>query len=289
MTLEVEIFEVGPRDGLQNEQAMIATADKVALIHALIATGLPRVEVASFVSPKWVPQMGDGVDVVRQVDRQGSNLYALVPNQRGLETALTSGVQGYCLFIAASEGFSRANTNVSRDEGLARAIGLLDQIPSGIVKRGYISCVAECPYDGAVDPGVVAQLAKSLWRAGCDEISLGDTLGRATPNQIDQMLKAVCDVVPASILAGHYHDTNGGALENIDVSLDRGLRIFDASIAGLGGCPYAPGAKGNVATEQVFDHLVAKGYSIKGGVDRTGLTKAAKLAQNIVKGADHGV
>ena len=286
MSKTVEIFEVGPRDGLQNEPVFIAAANKIALTEALARTGLPRIECASFVSPKWVPQMADGAAVVAGTTPGLAQLYALAPNARGLQDALQTPVHGICVFIAATEGFSRANTNISLAGAVERVQALITEFKnntSGAVRlRGYISCVTECPYGGAVDPSEVARLAEMLHRAGCDEVSLGDTIGTAHPEQVAKMLDAVVQVLPTDLLAGHYHDTAGRALKNIDVSLDYGLRIFDASIAGLGGCPYATGAKGNVDTEKVYDHLIAQGYDILGTPDRAALADVAQLARKTV-------
>ena len=286
MSKAVEIFEVGPRDGLQNEPAFISSEDKIALTQALAGAGLLRIECASFVSPKWVPQMADAAQVAEGVTPGAAQLYALAPNNRGLRAALATPVGGLCVFIAATEGFSRANTNISLAGAVERVQDVIAtfraEAPKGVRLRGYISCVTECPYDGPVAPSEVAPLAELLHGAGCDEISLGDTIGTAYPEQVARMLEAVVQVVPAEVLAGHYHDTAGRALANIDVSLDYGLRVFDASIAGLGGCPYAPGAKGNVDTELVYDHLVARGYDISGAPDRAGLAQAARLARKIL-------
>ena len=286
MSKAVEIFEVGPRDGLQNEPAFISSEDKIALTQALAGAGLLRIECASFVSPKWVPQMADAAQVAEGVTPGAAQLYALAPNNRGLRAALATRVGGLCVFIAATEGFSRANTNISLAGAVERVQDVIAtfraEAPKGVRLRGYISCVTECPYDGPVAPSEVARLAELLHGAGCDEISLGDTIGTAYPEQVARMLEAVVQVVPAEVLAGHYHDTAGRALANIDVSLDYGLRVFDASIAGLGGCPYAPGAKGNVDTELVYDHLVARGYDISGAPDRAGLEQAARLARKIL-------
>ncbi|MBT4243999.1 MAG: hydroxymethylglutaryl-CoA lyase [Planktomarina temperata] len=286
MSKAVEIFEVGPRDGLQNELAFISSKDKIALTQALAGAGLLRIECASFVSPKWVPQMADAAQVAEGVTPGAAQLYALAPNNRGLRAALATPVGGLCVFIAATEGFSRANTNISLAGAVERVQDVIAtfraEAPKGVRLRGYISCVTECPYDGPVAPSEVARLAELLHGAGCDEISLGDTIGTAYPEQVARMLEAVVQVVPAEALAGHYHDTAGRALANIDVSLDYGLRIFDASIAGLGGCPYAPGAKGNVDTELVYDHLIARGYEISGAPDRNGLAQAARLARKIL-------
>ena len=286
MSKIVEIFEVGPRDGLQNESVFISVADKVALAEGLARAGLPRIECASFVSPKWVPQMADGAKVVAGIMPNVAKLYALAPNKRGLQDALLTPVQGVCMFIAATEGFNRANTNISLAGACERVKALIIEFKHNtsarVALRGYISCVTECPYDGAVDSSEVARLAEMLYIAGCDEVSLGDTIGTAQPEHVGKMLEAVVQVVPTKILAGHYHDTSGHALANIDVSLDYGLRIFDASIAGLGGCPYAPGAKGNVDTEKVYDHLIEKGYDILGNPDRIALANVAQLARKIV-------
>ena len=292
MDQAVEIFEVGPRDGLQNEPAFISSEDKIALTQALAHAGLLRIECASFVSPKWVPQMADAAQVVEGAMPSAAQLYALAPNMRGLRAALGTPVGGLCVFIAATEGFSRANTNISlsgAEERVREVIAAFKtEAPTGVRLRGYISCVTECPYDGPVSPSEVARLAELLHRAGCDEISLGDTIGTAYPEQVARMLEAVVQRVPAEALAGHFHDTAGRALANIDTSLDYGVRIFDASIAGLGGCPYAPGAKGNVDTELVYDHLIARGYAVSGNPDRARLAQAARLARHILGRTEEG-
>lgn len=292
MDQAVEIFEVGPRDGLQNEPAFISSEDKIALTQALAHAGLLRIECASFVSPKWVPQMADAAQVVEGAMPSAAQLYALAPNMRGLRAALGTPVGGLCVFIAATEGFSRANTNISlsgAEERVREVIAAFKtEAPTGVRLRGYISCVTECPYDGLVSPSEVARLAELLHRAGCDEISLGDTIGTAYPEQVARMLEAVVQRVPAEALAGHFHDTAGRALANIDTSLDYGVRIFDASIAGLGGCPYAPGAKGNVDTELVYDHLIARGFAVSGNPDRARLAQAARLARHILGRTEEG-
>lgn len=292
MDQAVEIFEVGPRDGLQNEPAFISSEDKIALTQALARAGLLRIECASFVSPKWVPQMADAAQVVEGAMPSTAQLYALAPNMRGLRAALATPVGGLCVFIAATEGFSRANTNISlsgAEERVREVIAAFKtEAPTGVRLRGYISCVTECPYDGLVSPSEVARLAELLHRAGCDEISLGDTIGTAYPEQVARMLEAVVQRVPAEALAGHFHDTAGRALANIDASLDYGVRIFDASIAGLGGCPYAPGAKGNVDTELVYDHLIARGFAVSGNPDRARLAQAARLARHILGRTEDG-
>jgi len=281
MTEQVEIFEVGPRDGLQNEKRRIPTAQKIALVDCLSVAGFARIEMASFVSPKWVPQMADSGEVLRRIKRaQGVSYAALTPNLRGFEDAMEAGADEVAIFGSASEGFSRANINATIEESLARFAPLMEAANAeGVRVRGYISCVVECPYDGPVAPEQVAQVAARLWSMGCYEISLGDTIGRATPEAVDAMLAAVCEELPANRLAGHYHDTGGRALENIEASLARGLRVFDAAVGGLGGCPYAPGAAGNVASEAVHDRLTALGYET--GLDRAVLDKAAAMVREM--------
>ncbi|HEY9021095.1 MAG: hydroxymethylglutaryl-CoA lyase [Paracoccaceae bacterium] len=275
----VEIFEVGPRDGLQNEKRAIPVADKIALVDCLSGAGFRRIEVASFVSPKWVPQMADSADVLAGIRRvPGVRYAALTPNMKGLEGALAARADEVAIFGSASEGFSRANINASIAESLERFAPVAEAAKAaGLPVRGYVSCVTDCPYDGAVEPGAVARVAAALFAMGCYEISLGDTIGQGRPETIDAMLAAVLEVVPAGQLAGHYHDTAGRALENIEVSLTRGLRVFDAAVGGLGGCPYAPGAAGNVATEAVHARLLALGYET--GLDAGILARAADMAR----------
>ncbi|MHA7828345.1 MAG: hydroxymethylglutaryl-CoA lyase [Roseovarius sp.] len=281
MTEQVEIFEVGPRDGLQNEKRRIPTAQKIALVDCLSGAGFARIEMASFVSPKWVPQMADSGEVLRRIKRApGVSYAALTPNLRGFEDAMEAGADEVAIFGSASEGFSKANINATIEESLARFAPVMEAANAeGVRVRGYISCVVECPYDGPVAPEQVAQVAARLWSMGCYEISLGDTIGRATPEAVDAMLAAVCEELPANRLAGHYHDTGGRALENIEASLARGLRVFDAAVGGLGGCPYAPGAAGNVASEAVHDRLTALGYET--GLDRAVLDKAAAMVREM--------
>lgn len=275
----VEIFEVGPRDGLQNEKRAIAVSDKIALVDCLSGAGFRRIEVASFVSPKWVPQMADSAAVLAGIRRvPGVRYAALTPNMKGLEGALAAKADEVAIFGSASEGFSRANINASIAESLERFAPVAAAArAAGLPVRGYVSCVTDCPYDGAVAPQQVARVAAALLAMGCYEISLGDTIGQATPATIDAMLSAVLDVVPPAQLAGHYHDTAGRALDNIEVSLARGVRVFDAAVGGLGGCPYAPGAAGNVATEAVHARLLALGYET--GLDAGVLQQAADMAQ----------
>ncbi|MCZ4254750.1 hydroxymethylglutaryl-CoA lyase [Sulfitobacter sp. PR48] len=274
-----EIFEVGPRDGLQNEAREIPVTEKIALIDRLSGAGFGRIECASFVSPKWVPQMAGSGEVMAGISRRDGVRYAaLTPNMRGYEDALAAGVDEVAIFASASEGFSRKNINASVAESIERFAPILeDARHRDVPVRGYISCVVECPYDGPVAPGAVAALADRLFSMGCYEISLGDTIGAGRPDSIARMLLAVRDVVPVGRLAGHYHDTNGRAMANIDTSLSLGLRVFDAAVGGLGGCPYAPGSAGNVATEAVNAHLLALGY--KTGIDQAIVQEAAAMAQ----------
>lgn len=277
----VEIVEVGPRDGLQNEARAIAVGEKVALIDALSGVGFWRIEAASFVSPKWVPQMAGSGEVMAGIARvPGVRYTALTPNMRGLEDADRAGVDEVAVFASASEAFSRANINASIEESFERFGAVIEAARAReLPVRGYVSCVTDCPYEGPVAPEAVARVAKALFAAGAFEISLGDTLGRGTPERVDAMLAAVADVLPAERLAGHFHDTSGRALENVGVALGRGLRVFDASVGGLGGCPYAPGAAGNVATGAVARFLAVSGY--EHGLDLARLDAASALARTL--------
>ena len=276
-----EIFEVGPRDGLQNEAREIPVAEKVALVDRLSAAGFRRIECASFVSPKWVPQMAGSGAVLAGIKRGAGIRYAaLTPNMRGFQDALAAGADEIAVFGSASEGFSQKNINASIAESLERFRPILEEARHiDLPVRGYVSCVVECPYDGPVAPAAVADVADKLFAMGCYEISLGDTIGAGTPDSIARMLLAVRDVVPVGRLAGHYHDTHGRAMDNIDASLSLGLRVFDAAVGGLGGCPYAPGAAGNVATEAVNAHLTALGYET--GLDQAVIEEAAALARGM--------
>ena len=250
---DVRIVEVGPRDGLQNEKQSIPTTTKLELIERLAATGLRDIEATSFVSPKWVPQMADHVQVMRGlVRRKGVNYPVLTPNLKGFEAAVAEGAKEVAVFAAASEGFSQKNINCSIDESIDRFVPVFEAARRLDVKvRGYVSCVIVCPYDGAIAPDKVADVAGRLHELGCYEVSLGDTIGAGTPASVLAMLQAVAKRVPVTQLAGHYHDTYGMAVANVYASYRFGLRAFDSSIAGLGGCPYAKGATGNVATEDV--------------------------------------
>ncbi len=281
MPEKAEIFEVSPRDGLQNEKTMIATADKVALVDRLSDCGFRRIEVASFVSPKWVPQMADSADVLTRIKRKAGVRYAaLTPNLRGYEGAKQAQADEIAIFASASEGFSKANINCTVAESIARFTDVAAAAKrDGMCMRGYISCVTDCPFDGATEPAAVARVAKKLLALGCYEISLGDTIGQATPETIAAMLQAVLAEVPAARLAGHYHDTAGRALINIQASLELGLRVFDASVGGLGGCPYAPGAAGNVDSGSVASLLETAGFDT--GLDLQKLADAAEFAKTL--------
>ncbi|MFY0616891.1 hydroxymethylglutaryl-CoA lyase [Shimia sp.] len=279
MEERVEIFEMGPRDGLQNEKRQIPTAEKIALVDCLSKAGFTRIEVASFVSPKWVPQMADSADVLAGIKRaQGVCYAALTPNMRGFEGAVAAKADEIAIFGSASEGFSKANINATIAESLQRFAPVLQAAKEiNLPVRGYVSCVTDCPYDGPTSPEKVAEVSRHLYDAGCYEISLGDTIGQGTPESIAAMLEAVLQEVPPGKLAGHYHDTSGRALINIEASLDLGVRVFDAAVGGLGGCPYAPGAAGNVATETVNARLQELGYNT--GLDRAVLANAAEIAR----------
>ena len=281
MTEHVEIYEVGPRDGLQNEQQEISTADKVALVDCLSRAGFSRIEVASFVNPAKVPQMADSAAVLAGITRKpGIRYAALTPNMRGYNDAMTAKVDEIAVFASASEGFSQANIDASIEESIQRFEPILTAARHiDLPVRGYVSCVTDCPYDGPTDPEKVAEVADKLFSMGCYEVSLGDTLGQARPDTIARMLIKVRERMPVTRLAGHYHDTAGRALENIDASLSLGVRVFDAAVGGLGGCPFALGAAGNVATESVAAHLERLGYAT--GLDMAVLEQAAEMARNM--------
>ena len=277
----VEIVEMGPRDGLQNEKRIIPTAEKIALVDLLSRAGFRRIEVASFVSPKWVPQMADSAEVLAGIARTpGVRYAALTPNMKGYEGARAAKADEVAIFASASEGFSRANLNATIAESLDRFRPVAEAAQAdGIPVRGYVSVVTDCPYDGPVAPAAVARVTAALRDMGCYEVSLGDTIGQGRPETVDAMLTAVLGELPADRLAGHYLDTAGQALANIEASLARGLRVFDAAVGGLGGCPYAPGAAGNVATEAVAGRLAELGYET--GLDAGLLDKAAALARSM--------
>ena len=284
MAERVEIFEVGPRDGLQNEKRPIPTADKIALVDLLSQAGFRRIEVASFVSPRWVPQMADSAAVLAGIRRAPGVTYAaLTPNLKGYEAALAAGADEVAIFASASEGFSRANLNCTIAESLARFAPVVAAAHADTVRvRGYVSCVTDCPFDGPTPPASVARLAAALRDLGCYEVSLGDTLGRASPATITAMLRAVLAELPAERLAGHFHDTAGRACDNIAAALDLGIRVFDAAVGGLGGCPYAPGAAGNVATEAALARIEGLGFAT--GLHRDVIDRAAALARQLREG-----
>jgi len=263
----VRIVEMGPRDGLQNEKAEVPTAVKLELIERLADAGLPAIEATAFVSPKWIPQMADHTEVLERIRRKPGVAYpVLTPNLKGFEAAKAAGATEVAVFAAASEAFSKRNINCSIAESLERFRPILENSQKEKMKvRGYISCVVGCPYEGAIAPQKVAEVAGALHDMGCYEISLGDTIGVGTPGKTQAMIEACLARVPAAQLAGHYHDTYGQALANIYASMELGVATFDASVAGLGGCPYAKGATGNVATEDVV--YLLKGLGIETGID----------------------
>jgi len=281
MTDFVTLFEMGPRDGLQNEKLFVPTTQKIELVDRLSACGFRKIEVTSFVSPKWVPQMADALEVMEGIYRHPAVVYSvLTPNVKGYTAARRASADEVAIFGSASEGFSKKNINCSVAESIERFKPLLDKAREDEMPvRGYVSCVTDCPYDGPTPPEKVAEVARTLFELGCYEISLGDTIGAGTPETIGRMLDAVLDAVPADKLAGHYHDTKGRALANIEVSLEKGLRTFDSAIGGLGGCPYAPGAKGNVATEAVVDLMDRKGFET--GLKRDLLSEVAEFAKTL--------
>lgn len=284
MAERVEIVEMAPRDGLQNEPRPIATADKIALVDLLGRAGFRRIEVTSFVSPKWLPQLADAAAVMAGIDRVPGVAYTvLTPNLKGYQAARAAAADAVAVFASASEGFSRANLNCSIMESLERFRAVTDAARADDVKvRGYVSVVTDCPYDGPVAPTAVARVVAALRDMGCHEVSLGDTIGQGRPERVDAMLAAVLGELPPARLAGHFHDTAGRALNNIDVALARGLRVFDAAAGGLGGCPYAPGAAGNVATEAVAAHLAGRGLDC--GLDPVVLGEAAAMARSLRSG-----
>ncbi|NMG75831.1 hydroxymethylglutaryl-CoA lyase [Aromatoleum diolicum] len=271
----VRIVDVGPRDGLQNEKQVVPTDTKVELIARLADAGVTTIEATSFVSPKWVPQMGDNAEVMARIVRRPGVAYpVLTPNLKGFEAALAAGAQEVAVFGAASESFSQKNINCSIAESLERFRPVTEAAQAAGVKvRGYVSCVAGCPYEGPIAPEKVAEVAETLISMGCYEISLGDTIGSGNPANITRMLEAVMKRVPVERLAGHYHDTYGMAAANIYASLQLGVAVFDASVGGLGGCPYAAGASGNAATEDVV--WLLNGLGIETGIDLDRLVDTA--------------
>ena len=280
----VNIFEVGPRDGLQNEARMIATQDKIKLIDMLSGCGFSNIETTSFVNPKWVPQMADAADVMAGISRRlGTKYSALTPNLQGYDAAVAAEVDEIAVFGSASEGFSQNNINCSIKESISRFSDVIEKAKSDKCNiRGYVSCVTDCPYDGPTAPDQVIFVASRLLELGCYEISLGDTIGAATPETTHKLISSMLNYMPADILAGHFHDTKGRALENVQVCLELGVRTFDSSVGGLGGCPYAVGAKGNVDTVEVVKLMDRLNFDT--GIDLTKLKKTAEFANSLVGG-----
>ena len=279
----VTIVEVGPRDGLQNESTMVATADKARLIGALASAGLKRIEVGSFVSPKWIPQMADGLELVRSLSLPSDvRSSALVPNDRGYDSAMEAGLKEIALFMSATESHNKKNINKSSAEAIETLSQLAKRARADNLKiRCYLSVVFVCPYEGKTNPAKVEELVKKLVDIGIDELSLGDTIGAATPRDVWDILDRLRDSVPQNKLALHFHDTRGTALANVLAGLESGITIFDASIGGMGGCPYAPGAAGNLATEDLVYML--NGMGVQTGIDLEKLIDAGELAQELVQ------
>jgi hydroxymethylglutaryl-CoA lyase len=278
----VRIVEVGPRDGLQNEKTPVSVADRIAFIEALIGAGLNPIEVGAFVSPKAIPQMVGSAEVLRGVSgHTGTEFHVLVPNEKGYEASQAAGAKVIAVFASASEGFSRANINCTIAESIERFKPVLARAKADRIKvRGYISCVLGCPYDGEVKPQAVVDVARTLFDLGCYEISLGDTIGVGTAAKARQLLRAVAGEVPMPKLAMHFHDTYGQALANLYAGMEEGCRVIDSAAAGLGGCPYAPGATGNVATEDVVYML--EGMGIETGVDMGKLVAATNTISRLI-------
>jgi hydroxymethylglutaryl-CoA lyase len=279
---DVTIYEVGPRDGLQNEARMIPTDDKIAFINALSETGLRAIEITSFVNPKWIPQLADGTEVSRRITRRPGVVYsALVPNRQGLDAAMAAGMREVAVFMSASETHNKKNVNKTIAATLA---AFRDTVPpalaAGLKVRAYVSTVYGCPYEGAVDPAKAVELCRELRALGCYQVSLGDTIGVANPRQVRDVLSRVLAEIPAPEVAVHFHDTRGTALANILVAVEMGITTVDSALGGLGGCPYAPGASGNVATEDVIYMLEEMG--VRTGVDLDKLVLASRLASTLV-------
>ncbi len=278
----VHVVEVGPRDGLQNESTPIPTANKIAFVNDLSAAGLPTVEVTSFVNPAVVPQLSDAGDVLTGIERKpGVRYFVLVPNERGLDRAIQAGTDSIAVFAAATEGFSRANLRASIDDAFSRFEAVARRATDlGIYVRGYVSVAFTCPYDGPVAPGDATKIAQRLFDIGCSEVALADTIGTAGPVQVEALLAHALRTLPADRLALHLHDTSGQALSNVDVGLAAGIRTFDAAAGGLGGCPFAPGAPGNLSTEALIDYLHGAGYAT--GVDAGKVrTAAARIKREL--------
>ncbi|WP_435931677.1 hydroxymethylglutaryl-CoA lyase [Moraxella bovoculi] len=285
MKPDIKIVEVGARDGLQNEKTPLSVDDKLTLIQGLADANLKFIEAGSCVSPKWVPQMAGSTEIFGRLPTDTDvSFFLLTPNLRGFEDALAAGCKEVAVFTGASETFTQKNINCSIDESIDRFADILALAKEHDIKvRGYVSCVVDCPYEGATDPKIVAKVARRLHDMGCYEISLGETIGTATPNRIKAMLQACMDELEISVIAGHYHNTYGMAIANIHESLNMGVRIFDASVGGLGGCPYAKGASGNVATEDV--HYLMTGLGLSTGID---IDKLVKVSADICRKLNRG-
>jgi len=279
---EVTIYEVGPRDGLQNEARNVPTAEKIRFIDALVASGLRAIEITSFVSPKWIPQLADGAEVARGVARPpGVRMSALVPNRRGLDTALASGMKEIAVFMSVSETHNKKNVNKTVAETLAAFEEVVPHaLAANVAVRAYLSTCFGCPYEGEVDPERVVALTGRLRDMGVYQVSISDTIGAGTPRQTERIMQMMLAEFPATSLSMHMHDTRGTALANVLVGLELGIRDFDASVGGMGGCPYAPGAAGNLATEDLV--FMLHGMGVKTGVDLDRLWEAGKVAESIV-------
>jgi hydroxymethylglutaryl-CoA lyase len=282
MSDTVRIFEMGPRDGLQNEKTPVSAADRIVFIEALLDAGLHVIEVGAFVSPKAIPKMANSDQVLRGIShRRDGEFEVLVPNEKGYEAAKAAGANEIAVFAAASESFSRANINCSIAESIERFKPVMSRAKAdGIRVRGYVSCVLGCPYEGEIKPQAVVDVSRALWELGCYEVSLGDTIGVGTPVKTRQLLRAVAGAMPMTNIAMHFHDTYGQALANLYAGMEEGARTIDSAAGGLGGCPYAPGATGNVATEDVVYML--EGMGIKTGVDMTKLLAATNQITSLI-------
>ena len=278
----VKVVEVGPRDGLQNEAQPISTEDKIKLINLLTEAGLPVIESGSFVSPKWVPQMASSAEVLKGIARKGGVIYpVLTPNKKGFIDALEADVEEVAVFAAASESFSQKNINCSIEESIDRFKPIFESAQKHNIRiRGYVSCALGCPYEGEISPAAVADVAGRLYDMGCYEVSLGDTIGTGTPLKAQEMIRAVTQKVPIEKLAAHFHDTYGQALANILAVMELGVAVIDSSVSGLGGCPYAKGASGNLATEDLVYML--NGMGVKTGIDLEKLIAAGQYISNIL-------
>ena len=281
MGQQVEIYEVGPRDGLQNESVMIPASDKIKLVDLLSQVGFKHIEVTSFVSPQWVPQLADAGEVMAGITRGDDITYtALTPNLQGFDAAIAANANEVAIFGSASEGFSQKNINCSIAESLERFAPVMTAAQRvNIPVRGYVSCVVACPYDGVIDPEVVLGVSQRLLDMGCYEVSLGDTIGAGTPNDIRRLLDVLTSKIDPNLLAGHFHDTSGCAINNVDAALKFDLRRFDAAVGGLGGCPYAQGSKGNLATMSLARHLTDMGYDT--GLDLERLKSAEAFLDSL--------